>query len=179
MADFNVERFLGEMNLDGYRPNLFEIIIPAGPLNSQSFALKAHAASLPSSTSGVASAYYFGRQIKFTGNRVFDNWTVTAYLDEDDVGSGNKHAFENWMTWINSHQNNRRMFDRPTITGNIQVKPYGKKENGPLATYTLMGAFPIDVSAVPLEWGQNDTIAEYSITWAYQYWIKNPGLAEM
>jgi hypothetical protein len=30
--------------------------------------------------------------------------------------------------------------------------------------------FPVDIEAIGLDWGNNDTIEEYDVTFAYQYW---------
>jgi hypothetical protein len=30
--------------------------------------------------------------------------------------------------------------------------------------------FPVDIAPIDLDWGSNDTIEEYSVTFAYQYW---------
>jgi hypothetical protein len=30
--------------------------------------------------------------------------------------------------------------------------------------------FPVDISPIDLDWGTNDSIEEYSVTFAYQYW---------
>ena len=36
--------------------------------------------------------------------------------------------------------------------------------------------FPTDLSEITLDWGDNDTIEEYTVTFAYDYWtrIKSP-----
>jgi hypothetical protein len=30
--------------------------------------------------------------------------------------------------------------------------------------------FPTDISQIDLDWGSNDTIEEYTVNFAYQYW---------
>jgi hypothetical protein len=30
--------------------------------------------------------------------------------------------------------------------------------------------FPLDLAPIDLDWGSNDTIEEFSVTFAYQYW---------
>jgi hypothetical protein len=30
--------------------------------------------------------------------------------------------------------------------------------------------FPIDIAAIDLDWGSNDAIEEFSVTFQYQYW---------
>ncbi|MGA1047141.1 MAG: hypothetical protein ACO3UU_03970, partial [Minisyncoccia bacterium] len=38
-----------------------------------------------------------------------------------------------------------------------------------LKSYKLVSAFPIDVSPVGLDFGANDTISSFSVTWQYQH----------
>jgi hypothetical protein len=35
--------------------------------------------------------------------------------------------------------------------------------------------FPIDISPIELDWGANDSIEEYAVTFAYQWWEWNAG----
>ncbi len=36
--------------------------------------------------------------------------------------------------------------------------------------YKFVGMFPIDIAAIDLDWGSNDAIEEFSVTFQYQYW---------
>jgi hypothetical protein len=49
---------------------------------------------------------------------------------------------------------------------------YGKTGNT-LKNYNFVGIFPIDISAIDLDWGSNDAIEEFTVTFAYQYWETN------
>jgi hypothetical protein len=79
---------------------------------------------------------------------------------------------EQWMNGINSHAGNVRA---PGLTSSVSyttdgyVTQYGKNED-PLKTYRLVGMFPIDIAPIDLDWGANDQIEEYAITFAYQWW---------
>ena len=178
---FNVNQFLiAGMALDGARPNLFSIEFPdniAGP--NELFAMRAKATTLPGSSVGVAPAFYFGRQVKFAGNRVFDNWTVTILTDENDfTGTGPRWFLEQWMAQLNTHVSNVRTggWVAPAQymrTG--RINHYGKRGDI-IASYVMEKAFPIDISPVGLDWGNNDTIEEFNVTFAFQYWINAPTL---
>ena len=39
--------------------------------------------------------------------------------------------------------------------------------------YRFVGMFPVDVSPIDLDWGTNDSIEEFSVTFAYQWWESN------
>jgi hypothetical protein len=189
---FNVNDFRQNMNFDGARPNLFDVRIsyPAALIGAISgysaaapkseFLIKS--AQLPGSTLGTVSVNYFGRELKFAGNRTFQDWTVTVINDEDFAI---RAAMESWMSQINSHVGNTRY-----VTGNSPlgyggealVSQYGKTgtSGGPIKKIKIVGMFPIDLSPIDLDWGSNDAIEEFSVTFAYQYWVddttgvKNP-----
>ena len=58
-------------------------------------------------TLGVVPVTYFGRELKFLGNRTFADLTVTIINDEDFVV---RNAMERWMNGLNSHSLNVRSF---------------------------------------------------------------------
>lgn len=180
---FRVQDFRSAMNYDGARPNLFrcQLTFPAFATVSganEQFSFMARAAQLPGSTVNQISQFYFGRELKFSGNRSFPEWTVTIINDEDFKV---RDAFERWMSALNSHAYNLRS---PAAINNAQyqvdgfVTQYGKagglngvEDNGKgIKQYKFVGMFPVDVTAIELDWGANDTIEEYAVTFAYQWW---------
>lgn len=172
---FNVSEFRANMIGDGARPNLFSVTLtfPAlvnnGSLAGQKITFMAKASQLPGSTVGNVPVYYFGREMKFAGNRTFADWTLTIINDEDFTI---RNAFENWMNSINSHSQNLRSANASNpsnYTCDAEVTQYGKTGNE-LKKYKFVGMFPLDVSPIDLDWGSNDTIEEFAVTFAYQWW---------
>jgi len=171
---FDVQSFRSSLALDGARPNLFDVTMSTGDLGiggdvGEDMTFKCRAAQLPEDNLGVIPVTYFGREIKVAGNRTFPEWTVTVINDEDFFI---RDRMESWMRRLNSHQGNLRS---AAFTNNLDytreafVTQYGKDGN-PIQRYALVGCFPINVSAIDLDWGSNDTIEEYTITFAYQWW---------
>lgn len=187
---FNINSFITNMKRDGFRPNLFEILITlpgtlnigspnntgAGGVNVSQFTFKAKATAIPGSTIGVAPLSYFGRAAKFAGNRVFDNWTVSVIMDETDFATqGTRGMFENWSALINKHVQNSRSAGlvEPSQVGYFgrgEIIPYSKDGKDLNARYYMEGCFPIDIGPMPLDWGDNDRIAEFNVTFAFQWW---------
>jgi hypothetical protein len=171
---FNVSTFRESMLFDGARPNLFDVQLtglPVSGLKADTFAFKCKSAQIPGSTLGVVTVPYFGREVKFAGNRTFADWTVTIINDED---FGIRKFFEKWMEAINGHVENTRGagFNSPNkYVGQAKVRQYTKdgKTPAPLQ-YTFVGIFPTDISAIDLDWGSNDTIEEFTVNFTYQYW---------
>lgn len=170
---FDVQRFRSELKFDGARPNLFEVTMSTAALGlddiGADMTFKCRAAQLPEDNLGVVPVNYFGREIKVAGNRTFPEWTVTVINDEDFKI---RNVMEQWMGGLNSHASNLRSSRYPNTdryAANATVLQYGKAGNV-LQYYVMVGCFPINVSAIDLDWGSNDQIEEYTITFAYQWW---------
>ena len=175
---FNIQQFRSAMNYDGARPNLFDVTLtlPAGISNSlafsREFTFMCRTAQLPGSSIGSVVVPYFGREVKFAGNRVFPDWAVTIINDEDFLV---RNSFERWLNAINQHENNRRsptFINSSTYSVQATVRQFGKT-GFPIKTYKFVGMFPIDVSPIDLDWGANDTIEEFAVTFQYQYWLSD------
>lgn len=173
---FNIDQFRSQLVRDGARPNLFEVSMPfpgivaGGSAAQKKLTFMARTAELPGSTIGVVPMQYFGREVKLAGNRTFADWTITVINDEDFII---KNAFERWHNALNSHIGNLRnsAFTNPSsYTVDGDVNQYGKTGQV-IKSYKFHGMFPADISSIGLDWGSNDTIEEFSVTFSYQYWI--------
>jgi hypothetical protein len=174
---FNVAQFRSEMKLDGARPNLFQCKIDGidglvpGREAGRKFSFMCRAAQLPGSTVNQIPINYFGRELKFAGNRTFTEWTVTVINDEDFTV---RNTMEKWMSNLNSHVGNIRnpsYVSPEAYQKNALITQYGKTGSADIIKeYKFVGMFPIDVSPIEMDWGANDTIEEFAVTFAYQWW---------
>jgi len=178
---FDVGTFRSQMVGDGARPNLFEVIMPfpgisrvsgspsAGGVDAK-MTFMCRTAQLPGSTIGSIPVNYFGREIKLAGNRTYTEWNVTILNDEDFLV---RNTLEKWMNSINSSRGNFRAqgaLSPTSYTVDPVVNQYGKEIPGPIIKqYKFIGMFPIDISPIDLDWGQNDTVEEFSVTFSYQW----------
>lgn len=166
---FNVDEFRKNLRWDGARPNLFEVEVPFmdGTID-RSFRFMCKAASIPGSNLGVVEVPYFGRQVKVAGNRTYDEWTVTIINDETfDL----RNKFEEWHKRLNAPvENTRAALNSLFYTRDAKVTHF-RKNGSVIKTYSLVGAFPSNIAPIDLDWGSNDTIEEFTVTFAYQYWI--------
>ena len=177
---FNINNFRSQLQFDGARPNYFEVqmAFPGNVLNAGTAAIKttfmAKSAELPASMMGVAPLYYYGREVKLPGNRTFSPWTINIIQDEDFIIRG---AFENWMNGMNAHVGNIRdpsMIYSDGYSVDCIVRQFGKT-GFIIKEYNFVGLFPINLAEIPLDWGSNDAIMEWSATLDYQYWVStNP-----
>jgi hypothetical protein len=171
---FNVTEFRSNLLGDGARPNLFQVSMnfPAfanAAVAGQKTTFLAKAAQLPGSSLGMVPMYYFGRELKLAGNRNFADWTITVINDEDFII---RNGFESWMNGINSHAGNLRNPAAANMLGysvDANVLQYGKA-GAVLKNYKFVGLYPVDLTPIDLDWGSQDQIEEYSVTFAFQWW---------
>jgi hypothetical protein len=172
---FNVAEFRANMIGDGARPNLFQVsltfptVAVNGAAASQKTTFMAKTAQLPGSTVNSFPVYYFGRELKFAGNRTFTDWTLNIINDEDFVI---RNSLESWMNSLNSHASNVRngaAVNPSSYSVDAEVTHYGKAGQT-LKKYKFVGLFPVDLAPIDLDWSSNDSIEEYSATFAFQYW---------
>lgn len=176
---FNIAEFRSNLVGDGARPNLFAVtlVFPGVAQNASAAGSKttfmAKASQLPGSSLNNVPQYYFGRELKLAGNRTFADWTLQIINDEDFLI---RNSLESWSNAINSHTTNIRNPAALNMLGysvDATVTQFGKTGNI-LKTYNMIGAWPVDVAPIDLDWGSNDSIEEFNVTFAYQWWESTP-----
>jgi len=153
----------------GARPNLFKATInfpgyAGGNTELTSFLCKA--AQLPSSVIGQIDVPFRGRQLKVAGDRTFENWTITV-INEDNFEVRN--SFERWANGINEHRNGTGILNPADYQADLIIDQLNRQEEV-IKTITLRGAFPVNVAGIDLSYDTTDTIEEYTVEFAYQYW---------
>lgn len=184
---FNITNFKNQLPGGGARPSLFEVTLSFPALStgddirsafnglatqvgaSQKITFMAKATAIPTSTVAPIEVPYFGRKVKFAGNRTFPEWTITVINDEDFLI---RTAFESWLAGINQHEENKRTYSE-AISGGYQctgtVTQYDKQGN-PLKIYEFVNVFPSEVSPIELSWASENEIEEFTVTLQYDYW---------
>ena len=179
---FDIATFQEALQDQGARPNLFEmtLTVPTGmgaKVVSTNFSKLCKTAQIPGSTIGVVEVQYFGRPVKMPGNRTFENLTTTIINDENFVL---RHSLETWMAFLNEHESNTTSVSGGTAlnyTGTLKVQQYnrdGSKTSG--TDYTFNKCWPVNVAPIDLDWGTNDTIEEFTVEWAYDWWSSSAPL---
>ena len=173
---FNIANFRHAMYYDGQRPNLFQVTIAsqANIFDGGELNMFAKATSIPGATIGTVIVPYFGREVKMAGNRTFPEWTVTVINDENFAA---RSQFEFWMNQINNHSDNIRGAGQSSSSyvSTAEVKQFSKNGSA-TARYRFVSLFPTDLSEITLDWGDNDTVEEYTVTFSYDYWTRHAGV---
>ena len=175
---FEINKFrTNALNNSGARANLFDVSITGATvagLTASEFNFSCKGAAIPAMAVGVVEVPYFGRMVKVPGNKTFDNWTTTIINDE---GFEIRNAFEKWIAAMGTHEGNISTIGGGTtggvnsLYGSASVSQYGKDgSTTALETYSFVNIFPVNMSEITLGWGENDTIEEFTIEFAYDYW---------
>lgn len=179
-SGFNISTFKSRgLTGGGARPSLFEVYLTipafAGATTGSDtkFRFTCQAASLPASTIATVEVPYFGRTIKFAGDRTFQDWTVTIMNDEDFLV---RSMFEKWSNEMNRLQSNIRQTynNENEYKATLTVIQYSKDGN-PIRSYDIIGAFPTGIDAINLGWNTTNTIETFGVTFAYDYWLPTEG----
>ena len=103
-----------------------------------------------------------GRQLQVPGDRTFEEWTVTVL---NDVNWQHRSAMENWSNRINAHGANISDFNDLSFYGNALVL-HLDRQGTVLRRYILEDIFPTTISAIDLTSDANDTVEEYTVSFA-------------
>ena len=150
----------------GARANLFRVDIP-GRINEDSkFFIKS--AQTPAKNIARIDMRYKNNIIPIAGETAtFDDWTVTVV---NDTNYTIRKELEDWMDIIK--QNDRTMgatnqsqyFSTAIVT---QILQDGSDSN---VAYEFNNIWPSTLSAIELSFDSQDTVQEYTVTFAYSHW---------
>lgn len=137
------------------------------------------ASSIPSSTIAPIEVPYFGRKIKVAGDREFENWAVEVINDENFTI---RHYMEAWHNNINHLSQNLTLYPD---TNPRQYKLDARVEQMsasndqvPIRTYIFRNIWPINISAIELNWEAANQIERFSVTFAYDWYeVAREGIA--
>ena len=173
MAILRVDDFRGKMTGGGARANLFEVNInfPAaagGDTELTNFMCRG--AQIPGISTGVVEVPFRGRILKFPGDRMFEDWTITVYNDTNFIV---RNGFEAWMNSINTHAGNIGLvMDNAgygTYLADMEVKQLNQAGQS-VKKYSIRNAFPSNITPIELSYDQQTAIEEFQVTISYDYW---------
>lgn len=167
--------FLANFQGGGFRPNRYRVVLsfPQAVPNTLAATTKAgftcKATSIPSTMLGTAEVYFMGRPVKIPGDKTWDDWTVSIYMDTDFV---TRDAFETWHDLILGFESNTAsegMANPVNAFATAQVHALNRYDEI-VKTYDLDGIWPTQVGEVTLGFDQNDQVAEFPVTFAVNGW---------
>ncbi len=171
----SLSQFKGKFG-SGIRPNLYEVTGNFGGAapamtDGEEFLIKA--AAVPAASLGTITIPFRGREIKRAGDRTFGDWQITVLCDQNmDIHK----KFMNWSAGFIKLENDTRAGASP---------PYGQwtvraQDNAgtPQQIFTLVDCWPIEVGTLDLGYDTTDSVAEFSVTIGYEYWVRGTNSAQ-
>ncbi len=174
---FNVERFKSALTNGGLRPNQFAVqlsfptYVGDAATAVQKSPFLVNIAELPGQIINPAIVLYRGREIKFAGDRIYAPWTITVLNDSQ---MSIRNGIEQWMNGMEDLQTKIGRLNPAEYQRNVDIFQLDRNGNT-LKAYTLLDAFPVDLSPVALDFGANDQISTFTVTWQYQSFVTSGG----
>jgi len=167
---FNVDNFKAAIADGGARPNqfMFQLSFPtyvngAEAVSKSPFLVSV--AELPGQTVNPAIVQYRGREVKFAGDRVFAPYTITVL---NDTGFVIRNALEEWMNGMDDYEFKQGFIVPAEYQADIQVYQLDRNGNM-LKQFNMINAFPVDMSPIALDFGANDQVSTFQVTFQYQH----------
>ena len=181
MAFPNINEFKEQLLDGGARPSLFEMTLtfPTGVLFSAA-AIPAVVATaktrfhcriseIPGTQHNPITLKFAGREVKYAGQRVFNNLSLTIINDE---AFSVRRGLEAWFEAMNTRAGNKSKLSAPTSAGYAgtgEVFQYNKKGDK-IRGYQFVDLFPVTLAPISLDWSNDGAIEDYTCEFAYQYW---------
>jgi len=171
MSTFNVERFKSSLTNGGARPNQFMVQLSFPTyVTGQALAVArapflVSVAELPGQTVNPAIVQYRGREVKFVGDRIYAPFTITVL---NDAEMSIRSAMEQWMGGMEDYAGKFGRLQPAEYQRDMQVFQLDRNGNA-LKSYDVVNAFPVDLSPVALDFGANDQISTFTVTFQYQH----------
>ena len=169
----SISQFKGALSRGGVRPTMFqvEMTFPDGTtsdeadaINKATFLVKG--AQIPASNVGVINVPFRGRQLKVSGDRTFESWTVTVL---NDANFTVRKAMEKWSEKV---QNMNYALGETFLENYFQDLTVHQldRDARALRSYKIFSAWPSAIAPIDLDFGTQDTVEEYQVTFEYQFW---------
>jgi hypothetical protein len=107
--------------------------------------------------------------MKIAGDRTYENWSVTII---NDTGFEIRDAMERWQNGIGTHASNAGLTNPADYQTDLAVDQLDKDGNV-IKSYVFRGSWPVNVAAIDVSNESADTIEEFTVEFAYQYWESN------
>ena len=169
----SIEEFKAVLQGGGVRPTMFQVemafpdavvVDPTQADQEGTFLIKA--AQLPAANVGFVEVPFRGRKLKVSGDRTFEDWTVTV---TNDVSFGLRKGFEKWSELIQNMNFALGANELNDYFATATVRQLDRDGNQ-LRAYKFEGIWPSEVAAIGLDFDSTDTVEEFDVTFNVQYW---------
>ena len=173
----NIADFKSQMIGGGARPNQFRVeltfpsFVTLGAVAGQRAQFLCKAAQLPASTIETIPVLFKGRPVNFAGERTFAPWTVSIY---NDTTFGIRNALEQWQSGIQNYDTTLGKVNPTEYQVDLQVHQLDRS-GSIIKTYKFIDAFPTSISAIGLDYEQQNAIEQFDVEFQYNYFTSATG----
>lgn len=170
MADITLNGFRANLK-DLARPNRFLMVFtrPFAGVNLQDISFLAKGAALPGRTIDQVEANWQGMTAKIGGDPTFNDFTVT-FINDYEMRA--KRYIEAWIDFIDTMKSNVRSAPADYVDNGCIVHQLGRNGES-LRAYNLVNAWPGDMADIDLNMDSNSQMAEFAVTFKYDYFDVN------
>ena len=175
----NIADFKAQMIGGGARPNQFRVelsfpsYVTLGVVAGARAQFLCKAAQLPASTIETLPVLYRGRPVNFAGERTFQPWTVTIY---NDTTFGIRNALEQWQSGIQNYNTTNGRVNPTEYQVDLSVHQLDRN-GATIKSYKFVDAFPTTISAIGLDYEQQNAIEQFDVEFQYNFFTSNTGAA--
>jgi hypothetical protein len=162
---------LGLIDNQFVRPSLFKISIDDVVVGGEQQVFWVKSASLPASSVGVIEVPYHGRKVYMPGDRTFSDWQMTVIYADEDANT----LYDKFLSWMNGIQTPAGVGVAREQAKTVTVDVLSPNSNisdeniNIIDTYTLYGAFPIEIGSMDLSQETSDSFMEFTVSLSYSY----------
>jgi hypothetical protein len=112
---------------------------------------------------------YRGRAVNFAGEKTFAPWSVTIY---NDTSFNIRNTMERWSDGIQNNAQTNGITNPSEYQVDLRV--YQLDRNGAtIKEYVIRDAYPVNVSAIGVDYDAVNTIETFEVEFIYNYWTSN------
>ena len=149
---------------DVARSNLFKVKIPFLGRETE---FKIKASQIPVAVVEKVPLSYMNKKINLAGDRSYEDWTVTVYVDADH------NIRQQLIDW----QNSAHAIGKD-IQGDIPAQ-YKKqatitaidRQGRETKSYNFEGVWPTNIAEIQMDWENNNQIATFDVTFQIDWWL--------
>ena len=165
-----IQKFISSFTDDLAKPSRFEVKInpPAvlgSAISSSTLALRCENAVLPGRTLSTSDLRIYGPSEKYPYQSTYEDVTLTFIVTSSMI---EKTLFNTWFDYINSPTTWNFEYKSNYVT-DILISQFDTS-NREMHEVKLVDAFPISVSQLDLDWGNDSGYHKLSVVFAYTYW---------
>ena len=160
----NIADFKAQMLGGGARPNQFRVnltfpnYVTLGVVAGTRGQFLCKAAQLPASTIENIPVLYRGRPVNFAGERTF----------------GIRNALEQWQSGIQNYDATEGRTNPTDYQVDLTVEQLDRN-GATIKTYKFFDAMPTNISAIALDYEQQNAIEQFDVEFTYNYFTSDTG----